>query len=461
IIDSYFRVSHIVFHEIINRPEVLAILKKATSSDENIRNESRQELFLKLTPVYQRLKNLNVRQFHFHLPDNTSFLRFHRPSKFGDDLTDVRYSIKQTNSQLKTFSGFEEGRIKNGFRYVFPIISPTGHLGSVEISLNFKAIEQEMMRLFGKEYNFIISRTIVDQKVFESEKSNYKLSDVSDDYMLETPEEINKTHSRINKLLKSQIASKLLEKSSFAVETANFEDKYIVTFLPVANVEGQKVAYLISYDKDDTIKRYYFEFYLSLFIGIMGLLVIYFLSKKLKSAYETIREQAILDGLTEIPNRRYFSERVSTEFKLSQRSEKPLSVIMCDVDNFKAYNDTYGHGKGDQCLKKVAQTLQSSLKRPGDFCARYGGEEFVVLLPNTDLDGALNIAEKIRSNIEKMEISHEKSLPAKVVTLSLGVTTSKKDNFFSQEELVKQADMALYRSKELGRNQAQSFNELA
>ena len=193
----------------------------------------------------------------------------------------------------------------------------------------------------------------------------------------------------------------------------------------------------------------------------MGLLVIYFLSKKLKSAYETIREQAILDGLTEIPNRRYFSERVSTEFKLSQRSEKPLSVIMCDVDNFKAYNDTYGHGKGDQCLKKVAQTLQSSLKRPGDFCARYGGEEFVVLLPNTDLDGALNIAEKIRSNIEKMEISHEKSLPAKVVTLSLGVTTSKKNNLFSHEELVKQADMALYRSKELGRNQAQSFNELA
>jgi len=458
IIDSYSRVSQIVFHEIVNQPEVLKIIKNANSSDENIRNGSRQKLLRKLTPVYQRLKKLNVRQLHFHLPDNTSFLRFHKPSKFGDDLTDVRYSIQQTNSQLKPFSGFEEGRIKNGFRYVFPIISSNQHMGSVEISLSFKAIKQEMMRLFGKEYGFIISQNIVNQKVFESEKSNYKLSDVSDVYLYEKQEETSKTHSKINKLLKSEIANKLLEKSSFAVSKSDSKDEYIVIFLPVANVEGQKVAYIISYDKDDTIKKYYFEFYLSLFIGIMGLLVIYFLTKKLTSAYETIKRQAILDALTEVPNRRYFSERVLTEFNRSKRQQQPLSVIMCDVDNFKAYNDTYGHGNGDQCLKKIAQALKESIKRPVDFCARYGGEEFVVLLPDTGLDGALHVAERIRSNVEDMKIYHEKSLPAKVVTLSLGVTTSEKDNLFSHEELVKHADMALYMAKESGRNQTKSFN---
>ncbi len=126
---------------------------------------------------------------------------------------------------------------------------------------------------------------------------------------------------------------------------------------------------------------------------------------------------------------------------------------MCDVDNFKAYNDTYGHSTGDLCLKKVAQTVKTSLKRPSDFCARYGGEEFVVLLPNTGLDGAMHIAERIRSNIEKMGIQHKNSLPSQVVTLSLGVTTSEETDFDSHEGLVKRADRALYKAKEQGRNQ--------
>ncbi len=132
---------------------------------------------------------------------------------------------------------------------------------------------------------------------------------------------------------------------------------------------------------------------------------------------------------------------------------------MCDVDNFKAYNDTYGHGSGDQCLKKVAQMIKSSLERPGDFCARYGGEEFVVLLPNTALDGAMHIAEIVRSNIEEMGLLHEKSLPKQVVTLSLGVATSEGITFVTHEDLIKHADMALYKAKELGRNQTQSYNK--
>ncbi len=134
---------------------------------------------------------------------------------------------------------------------------------------------------------------------------------------------------------------------------------------------------------------------------------------------------------------------------------------MCDVDNFKAYNDTYGHSSGDQCLIKVAQTIKTSLKRPDDFCARYGGEEFVIILPSESLDGAMHVAETIRSNIEKMGISHKKSFPAQIVTLSLGVTTLEGTTLASHEELIKHADMALYKAKEQGRNQVQSFSKIA
>ena len=192
-------------------------------------------------------------------------------------------------------------------------------------------------------------------------------------------------------------------------------------------------------------------------IGFVGLLGIVIPGRKFNKTYETIKRQATFDALTGVPNRRGFSKRILLEYKRSQRDQKPLSIIVCDIDNFKAYNDTYGHSSGDICLTKVAQTIKTSLKRPGDFCARYGGEEFIILLPNSSLNGAIHIAETIRSNIEKMEIPHKKSLPAQVVTLSLGVSTSEGTTLVSPEKLIKHADVALYKAKERGRNQVQAF----
>ena len=197
-------------------------------------------------------------------------------------------------------------------------------------------------------------------------------------------------------------------------------------------------------------------------LGLVGLFGIIIATGRLSKAYEIIKKQAVFDALTGVPNRRSFSESILKEFQLSQRNHEPLSIIMCDVDNFKKYNDSYGHQEGDICLKKVAQTLAASLFRPSDVCARYGGEEFVVLLPNTTPDGAMNVAERIRLNIEKMGIQHKGSLPEQVVTLSLGVTTLEKTTSqFSHEELIKHADLALYKAKEQGRNQVQLFSEIA
>lgn len=190
--------------------------------------------------------------------------------------------------------------------------------------------------------------------------------------------------------------------------------------------------------------------------GLSGLI---FFGIKLAKAYSIIRQQAVFDALTGIPNRHSFSERLLTEFNRCMRDRYPLSVIMGDIDNFKLYNDTYGHAGGDECLKSVAKGIEKMLNRPGDFCARYGGEEFIIILPDTDLKGAMKIAEDIRSNVLGLNIPHEKSLPIQRVTISLGVATKESGTALSHEELLKMADDALYLAKEKGRNRAEHYTE--
>ena len=195
-------------------------------------------------------------------------------------------------------------------------------------------------------------------------------------------------------------------------------------------------------------------------IAFTGLLGIFVSGSRLNRAYAIIKRQAIFDALTEIPNRLNFSEHIFKDFHRSNRAHEPLSVIMCDIDYFKAYNDTYGHGSGDKCLRQVAQTIKKSLVRPGDFCARYGGEEFVIILTDTSHNGAMYVAEKIRLNIIELHIVHEKALPLQLVSLSLGVATSTDQPLSSHEELLKNADTALYLAKKNGRNRVESYADI-
>jgi len=175
-------------------------------------------------------------------------------------------------------------------------------------------------------------------------------------------------------------------------------------------------------------------------------------SRQLQAANELLQSLSFLDGLTGIANRRHFDQELLQESRRAQRENTSLSLIMIDIDYFKAFNDTYGHLKGDDCLKIVASRLQKTLKRPGDFAARYGGEEFVVVLPNTDEVGAAIVAEELRANIEGSGIAHHNSLCADDVTVSLGVVTRLPEQDVSPEELILAADRALYRSKHEGRN---------
>jgi two-component system chemotaxis family response regulator WspR len=166
---------------------------------------------------------------------------------------------------------------------------------------------------------------------------------------------------------------------------------------------------------------------------------------------EELRRLAALDGLTGIANRRRFDEAVQAEWNRGRRHGSPLALLLCDVDHFKRYNDHLGHPAGDLCLKKVAAVLTGQLKRPADLAARYGGEEFVLLLPDTDLAGALRVGEACRAGLEQLALPHP-GAPCGFVTMSLGVACIVPGEDDDPDDLVARADAALYDAKRAGRN---------
>ena len=158
------------------------------------------------------------------------------------------------------------------------------------------------------------------------------------------------------------------------------------------------------------------------------------------------------DSLTQVYNRRAFDDIAQKNWLVATRRQSSISVLMLDVDHFKLYNDHYGHPAGDSCLVQVSAAIKSSLLRPEDTLGRYGGEEFIVILPETDRQGAERVASTIRRNIEELRIEHNNSSTADVVSISIGGATCSNTTGHSLEGLIKQADQALYKSKQAGRN---------
>jgi len=173
---------------------------------------------------------------------------------------------------------------------------------------------------------------------------------------------------------------------------------------------------------------------------------------QLENANQELSILSSVDGLTGIANRRHFDQFLEQLWLQSARNRELVGLIICDIDFFKAYNDTYGHLQGDECLKQVAATLKNSLKRQGDFVARYGGEEFVVVLPDSDVEGAIKVAETLRNNVESLGIPHRLSSITPKVTISLGVAIGHANSSDTPKTLIEAADAALYQAKQNGRN---------
>jgi diguanylate cyclase (GGDEF)-like protein len=174
--------------------------------------------------------------------------------------------------------------------------------------------------------------------------------------------------------------------------------------------------------------------------------------RELAEANRQLDRLARIDALTGVANRRALDETLVAEWRRATRTATWLSLVIVDIDFFKAYNDTYGHPAGDAILARVARLVERELRRPADFAARFGGEEFVVLLPETSLEGAVAVAERIRAEVEAVAILHASSNVAPVVTISAGVASAAPAADFALSSLVERADRALYEAKAAGRN---------
>ena len=191
----------------------------------------------------------------------------------------------------------------------------------------------------------------------------------------------------------------------------------------------------------------------------LGLIISFLLDRtirdnqRLRVATQELERLANLDGLTQIANLRCFEAHLQQEWVRAVREKKSLTLILCDVDHFRVYNETYGHQAGDDCLRQLALIFSRTAKRPGDLAARYGGEEFAIILPNTSTSGGIVVARSIQESVAQLQLPHRDSDEGAAISLSFGVATVVPGQELSPAILTELSDRALYTAKERGRNQ--------
>ena len=248
-----------IFEREINQEWIKEEIKAAGEEPEK-RDLIRETLFNYFSGFYNLIEQFNFRQLHFHLPGAVSFLRMHKPEKYGDELTDVRESIVLAAQSGEFVKGFEEGRIFNGYRMVFPLYFSEEFIGTVEISISFSTICQDLSNEFDIPFLFIIHKDIVEEKVFETEQNNYEQTKYLDQYLYdrETYEKVeaiasdlNIPYEKINHKLSEQYQKKVKDGESFSLHTNINGTIYSAIFLNIQNFKDENVGYLISFKEDD------------------------------------------------------------------------------------------------------------------------------------------------------------------------------------------------------------------
>lgn len=335
--------AHAVFDNIIMRPEVLSVLHRLDpDSDESV-NETHQALLTLLDGRYQNLRRkLHLRQLHFHLPDGRSLLRMHRPDKYGDPLFDVRHSVKLANTSLIYVEGFEEGRIFNGYRYVFPIVDQQRHLGSVEISVSISAIIDHLSQIYKQHsFYFILNKSLIAKKVFEDERSNYRHSKLSPDFVID--EEVHASFNSVFEVCLDRLSTNpdvhayLTGFRPFVRSSRIDKRDVVVTFLPIYNVKNEAVAYIAGFEENPIVQDLE-DALIIRFVLVLLLLTIFYgsLNFIMNRHDKALNEKEKLDQLVE-------EKTAELEEVQAQSLQRYRSTILALI-NLTEERDTYTAG---------------------------------------------------------------------------------------------------------------------
>ena len=278
--NEYKLLSQMIYDTRINTDKVQSIFQRATIGTLQDKNKAREELYNHLQKVYNRLKIYKVKQLHFHLPNNDSFLRFHRPNRYGDNLSGIRETVEYVNKYHKPIDGFEEGRIYNGYRFVFPLFSKNVYLGSVEISFSSLAMNMKFMQDYDVTSNFLISKNVIEKKVFKDELDNYMPSPIKGYYleknMIQKIRKVRNLKKTIQPLAKETIKTLIQEEDgTHSFSLYDHVRKDVMTFIKVLNpITKKPVAIFVvrsdaTYLFNKTDNFYIFVVLVNLFIGFI------------------------------------------------------------------------------------------------------------------------------------------------------------------------------------------------
>jgi diguanylate cyclase (GGDEF)-like protein len=456
ITNSYENFANFIFYSEINTREISEMMYLASFGTVSEQEETRDRLYNRLNPLFNVARLYNFSQIHFHVNDGVSFLRFHNPDVYGDSLVDIRKSVDIVVNEQRYVTGFEEGRFLSGYRFVFPLFHDTIYVGSVELSVSASSVIEELYKSMNQidigmilDVNALNSVRVEDLDIYHVPtllSNQYMIERQNLDFVNSSPKSLKLINDvAFNQALIERINGNLLAQRSFDLYLEYMGDDYLVHFNELRNIDNQHVGYIGTISLDNRIIEFAHErSQLVLVVTAITMLMIalfYLVMKK----EEAINKYAMIDSITGIYNRGTFMDFSRKLLARQRREQVPISLAMIDIDNFKDTNDLHGHRIGDKVLAEIANVILDCI-RDSDILARYGGDELILLLPDTKLDVAVSVLERIRFIIEATSFTKIKR-----ITVSIGVHQIKENETI--DDAITFADMALYKAKSEGRNQ--------
>ncbi len=329
--NSYMNISKSIHAIFFDAPIITRILEESLSSDPKQVDISRKKLYQLLKNKYKKLKKLGLEQLHFHTTDSKSFLRMHMPNKYGDDLSEIRYSVTYVNKNKEFIHGLEAGRVVHGFRFVYPMFSRDNkiHLGSVEVSISSKAFIDALEQSFDNDVHFMAKKEIIYKKLFRSYKEKYVESLENHDYLALNEEDTHqgKAHHLskdiLQKELGKEIDKNLKTERCFSVYAQNNDNITVATFIPLRNIKEKKVvAYLVSYSNNESIKKIIDDFaQINMLFIFINFLILYFIYLLNKNKQKLLDEQKKLAQNAKLESMREMIKNIAHHWR------QPLSVI--------------------------------------------------------------------------------------------------------------------------------------
>lgn len=456
-LDRFKMISDNVYLSIQNDEYILDNFEKASFSSNDKKKILRNKVYEYLETEFRKLQMLDVLQIHFVLPNNESFLRMHKPNKYGDDLSSIRYSIAAVNDININVSGFEGGKTTHAFRYVYPMYKDGIYIGAMDVSFSSTVIQSYSMRASSIHTHFIVNKKIFEMNIWKSKNNfNYHKSIEHDNFLFSMShhvdfQRLDKTQVEVLKPAKKIIDANIAKGKKFAIKKQLDNLYLVVAFLPIRNVKNDKTAaYLVSYRKSEKIVQILNDYKVFLSLSVFTIILTFIVIFQFFKSRQKLKKELEFDELTKVFTRKHFMYLANFDYEKASKLHNKVSVVMMDIDYFKNVNDTYGHQVGDVVLEEISKIVSDNLRR-SDYMGRYGGEEFIVLI-NADKHKAESITEKIRKKVEETSFCTEKNIK---VTLSFGISQNEADKTLI--DIIKDADKALYNSKNNGRNRVSVF----